>query len=273
MMLYLPTLLLLFSIASAEECGPLGYEAKNLLSPNYWYFDLGPGRCPPIPVDAVDGTGDGKNATCRIYFNLCKKLTYQCSGTVCARYLNTTDLISLLGEYNKHTFTEPLTENDFIADYVGEKLHCQAGQKNVKTRFYFICHPNATWPISITGSHGGSRAPQPIVSFDTVQCQLTFKFNYTGACWTPSSHDSLVKNISTGTYAIILFFPGVLLYFIMGILFNRSRGKQGVDAIPHWQLLEDLPELILDGFMFTVSVVTCSHEERYTNDYEEVIGS
>jgi len=270
MVYYFLLLPVLFSDVFTEECGPLGYEAKNLLSPNYWYFDLEGDNCPPLPADSSITTN---NVTCRIYFNLCKKLTYQCSGTVCVRYTHTTDLVSLLGEYDKYPFIEPVNQDDFIADYVGEKLKCKNDKEKVKTRFYFLCHKNESWPIQKTAPHGGSRAPQPITSFDEQQCLLTFRFNYTGACWKPGPSDSIVKDISLGTYTIILFFPGVLLYFLMGFLYNRSRGMEGQDAIPHRQLLEDLPELILDGFMFTVSMVTCSHEDRYTRDYEEVIGS
>ena len=51
---------------------------------------------------------------------------------------------------------------------------CRNRQVNIKTRFYFLCHPNATWPISISAAHGGSRAPPPIVSFDEDLCQVGF---------------------------------------------------------------------------------------------------
>ena len=54
---------------------------------------------------------DNKTTTCRIYFNLCRSQTYQCAGTVCARYTQTKDSVSRLGVYTLDPFTEGMYEN------------------------------------------------------------------------------------------------------------------------------------------------------------------
>ena len=48
----------------------------------------------------------------------------------------------------------------------------------------------------------------------------------------------------------------------MGALFNRTRGKQGVDIIPHRELLEDLPELILVT-IFYLKLLNCDQHVNY----------
>lgn len=69
-------------------------------SPAYWFFDLEPDSCPILPEDHHFGNSTLKSKRCRIYFNLCKSQSYQCSGAVCARYTDTEDFVSLLGRYN-----------------------------------------------------------------------------------------------------------------------------------------------------------------------------
>lgn len=69
-----------------------------------------------------------------------------------------------------------VNEDDFIADYTGEKLKCKNANDKVKTRFYFLCDSNGTWVNDKTGAHGGSRAPQPLVSFDDQKCQVSHFF-------------------------------------------------------------------------------------------------
>ena len=82
---------------------------------------------------------------------------------------------------------------------------------------------------------------------------------------------------SGGTFMFVLVLPGIVLYFVLGMLFNTFRGLQGPDIIPHRELIGDLPELIFDGIMFTVSVVSCNedkeprHEGFYGEDREAMV--
>ena len=55
----------------------------------------------------VNGTGHA----CRLYMHICKAMEYQCTGTVCLRYLFTDDYVSLLGYEIAYPFNEGLLYN------------------------------------------------------------------------------------------------------------------------------------------------------------------
>ena len=75
-----------------------------MFRPSYWFFETT--KCPPNPLTMPPIQPPPDNSTCIIYFNICKAQTYQCAGTVCGRYLNTTDLVVLLGTYRYEPFKE-----------------------------------------------------------------------------------------------------------------------------------------------------------------------
>ncbi|XP_057310070.1 uncharacterized protein LOC130648064 [Hydractinia symbiolongicarpus] len=272
-MLIIFAVLLQCMISNAEDCGPIGYDAKDLLSPSYWYFDLPPKDCPPIPEPDLIflNSTDANNSTCRIYFNLCQSMYFQCAGSVCVNYLNTEDYINFLGETVSHPFHENHDAKGFRAQYPGQYLQCKNGRKKVTTTFVFTCDKSKVWNRNVRKQHGGSEAPKPdLVLFNNNTCEYTVSFNYSGACLKLSPGDSRTKNISTGSFILILFFPAVVLYFLLGILINRVRGHTGKDMIPQREFWSDLPELIMDGFAFTMATVTCHSEDRSKNEYTSV---
>eukprot|EP00111_Clytia_hemisphaerica_P009072 TCONS_00026598-protein len=268
-------IILMLNVISCDDCGPLGYNAINLLRPNYWFFDLPFDHCPSLPEDHRYGNESFINPEkkCRIYFNLCQDQKYQCSGAICARY--NFDLVSLMGAYEAeiHPFHEG--KQQFSAIYTGEKIMCGALQHpmNVQTRFNFICNKTAFWNQTNALYHGGSIVPPGRLinaTFNNITCQFTVNFNSAEACPYIPQNDSPTKPLSYGSLILILFFPGLLLYFILGCLFNRMRGNEGKDMIPHRAFWTDLPELVMDGFLFTMATVTCKHEDRYAKDYDPV---
>ena len=80
-----------------------------LFRPAYWYFDLNRTECDKLPKPkSFDRIVSGNNSqhACRFYMHICKAMTYQCSGTVCLRYLYTEDYVSLLGSEKSNPFNE-----------------------------------------------------------------------------------------------------------------------------------------------------------------------
>lgn len=79
----------------------------------------------------------------------------------------------------------------------------------------------------------------------------------------------MAKKWSGGTFAFVLVLPGILMYFVLGMLLNTFRGKQGPDIIPHRETIGDIPELIFDGIMFTISVLSCNQEQPHVGGYRD----
>lgn len=263
-------------VVRCDDCGPLGYDASDLLRPAYWFFDLPQKQCPTLPEDhsyVINGTVT--NNGCRIYFNLCKAQLYQCSGAVCARYNGYLDLVTLLGDYKpeSHPFHEKTNIRGFNAIYTGEKLMCGIAPKTVKTTMSFTCDKNAIWNFTNTNFHGGSIVHPSLIknaTFDNKTCEFKVMFLSSEACPYYGPNDSQTKPLSYGSLILILVLPGLVLYFILGALFNRMRGFHGKDMIPHRTFWADFPELVMDGFIFTMATVTCKKEDRYSREYTEV---
>lgn len=67
-----------------------------------------------------------------------------------------------------------------------------------------------------------------------------------------ASHDSK-SGLSTGSILLITFFVILLVYVGFGILFNFCKGAHGVELLPNFEFWNELPKLIVDGFLFTCS--------------------
>eukprot|EP00455_Lapot_gusevi_P027370 TRINITY_DN2896_c0_g1_i1.p1 TRINITY_DN2896_c0_g1~~TRINITY_DN2896_c0_g1_i1.p1 ORF type:complete len:295 (+),score=102.57 TRINITY_DN2896_c0_g1_i1:48-932(+) len=62
---------------------------------------------------------------------------------------------------------------------------------------------------------------------------------------------------STGAWVFnILVLAGFPLYFLIGFIYNwKARGLEGTEAIPHVEFWKDLPRLVLDGILYTWSLI------------------
>ena len=50
------------------------------------------------------------------------------------------------------------------------------------------------------------------------------------------------------------FFAGVIAYIVIGIIVNyKVKGARGVEMIPNWSFWKDMPFLLKDGFLFTLT--------------------
>eukprot|EP00794_Sanderia_malayensis_P009601 gene9601-10588_t len=261
------TLFAAVQLSSATRCGPLGYRATDLLKPAYWYFDLSSKECDKFPkpdrYDKMIPPNTTEHA-CRFYLNVCQSMKYQCAGTACLRYLYTDDYVSLLGAMTDNPFSEG--QQHFETLFYGDRSLCSNKLAELETQIKFTCDENTKWNTTVVHHHGGALAPKPLtLNFDKQSCKLNVHFNYSGACIHLKPGEKIGKSISVGSVLLILFFPGLALYFIIGMLINRMAGHRGKDCIPHAAFWLALPDLIMDGFVFTMATITCKREEARTN--------
>ncbi|KAF6030049.1 hypothetical protein EB796_011646 [Bugula neritina] len=97
-------------------------------------------------------------------------------------------------------------------------------------------------------------------SGDSESTPLVYEFLYTGdaAC----VRDLTTKKISGGSVLLIIFFVGLFLYLVIGILVNKCvRGAVGLEVIPNYAFWQDLPSLTKEGFAFTIKCGCCKGDE------------
>lgn len=251
----------------ADSCGPIGYKAAELLGPEYWFFDMSSSECKKMPqpkdLEILLPANETSHA-CRFYMHICRSMEYQCAGTACLRYLFTDDYIALLGYEIDNPFSEGIRH--FGSVFVGERNLCEKSSRPVQTSLNFFCDPSTKWNTSIVHNHGGAMSPKPVSwTFDKNSCALTMNFNYSGACERTTYQSSPGRSISIGSILLILFFPGLALYFLIGILVKSFAGHRGKDMIPHGSFWLVLPDLIMDGFVFTMATITCQKQENRTS--------
>lgn len=139
------------------------------------------------------------------------------------------------------------------------------------TELQFQCNESATWSSSSDG-----KVPfQPKVTFS--ETKYTIMFEYSGACkggggggGGHGGDEVPTATLSVGSILLILFFPGMFLYCVVGALIRKGQGKTGKDVIPHGQFLSDLPGLIADGFSFTLAKITCSQMSTSQQKYDQM---
>jgi hypothetical protein len=73
------------------------------------------------------------------------------------------------------------------------------------------------------------------------------------------------KGLSPGSILLIVFFVGIFVYLVGGILVLRyARGARGVEQIPNYTFWILVPGLIKDGFVFTcTSIGVCKRDVVY----------
>ncbi|BFY98710.1 hypothetical protein BsWGS_01750 [Bradybaena similaris] len=100
-----------------------------------------------------------------------------------------------------------------------------------------------------------------VLQYETENPLNTFYLNFTSqACCPVSGHHSQ-SSISIGSLIIIIFFTLLVLYIVLGTVFQVSVMKaQGRERIPNVSLWSTIPGLIRDGFLFTF---TCGRHSGY----------
>ncbi|EDO34314.1 predicted protein [Nematostella vectensis] len=257
-----------FVSVSSENCAPLEYKVNTLISPQFWWFETDAKFC----KEAANATTD----KCMFMFSLCNDLPVLCpDSNVC----QTSTPISpgvrnklftwpvRMGSRKYDNFKYDVDDHFFSATYRnGDKTKCKgrvSGPLPLASKVKFQCDKKAVWNASSINSSlpfTGAMAPQPI-SIEMKECVYTIVFNSSEGCRF-YGNDTPEKALSTGSILLILFFPGIFLYCAIGGLINTGKGKSGKEIIPNYSFWSDFPYLVLDGFAFCLSVITCRQMSR-----------
>ncbi|CAG5121020.1 unnamed protein product [Candidula unifasciata] len=100
--------------------------------------------------------------------------------------------------------------------------------------------------------------------FDNEYSSNDFNFIFTSNHCCPNYSPPGVRvtvTVSPGTVLVIIFFTGIIAYFLFGTIFQIVlRKAEGRERIPNVSFWSDLPGLVMAGFKFTF---TCGHKLGY----------
>ncbi|XP_037566244.1 uncharacterized protein LOC119446009 [Dermacentor silvarum] len=218
-----------------------GYDYKRLFT-TAWHVDV-KGSAPCVTMGAqscfwtLSFCGDGKEQ--------------QCGKDKACEWLNTT-AAKPMGQF---TTLQANGQNSFVVKFQeagGSLLKCSDPSKTLRTNVIFTCDHDKPIPIG----PGSLVTKLPYNNIDERDpCERNVTVPYDGACGSAPATSS--GGLSTGSILLILFFVGLLIYIVGGILVNRNNGAQGVEMIPHLQFWKELPSLIVEGCVFFVQLITC----------------
>lgn len=164
----------------------------------------------------------------------------------------------------------PNGDNGFLAKFeepASKELNCSDTSKTLRTDVIFACDHDRRITIG-PGSVVTSLPYSHIESGDPCQRNLTVP--YDGACRhvVAAAAQATSGGLSTGSVLLILFFLGVFIYLVGGIVINRRNGAQGWEVIPHLMFWTALPSLVVDGAIFFFKIITCQNTRR--PPYEDI---
>lgn len=239
---------LLFCIAAspaAEQNCKLegGYHYESLLS-TIWYAEL-------VKDECVFGNHSGG---CSWYLQFCNDLKVNPCGLHTACEVSTTGQNpQSLGTFKNLT---PNGYDSFIAHFESDSSRSTNDTKCkgiIKTNLVFEC--DATKGISIGNDTLLAKLLYKDIKENTEKCELNVTVPFSGACGTKPATAS--AGLSAGSVLLILFFVGVLLYLVGGVILKHNNGARGWEMLPHQQFWSELPSLIVEGCVFFVKFVTC----------------
>lgn len=154
------------------------------------------------------------------------------------------------------SFTQLLANgpNSFIAQFEGKYTGVpNCNNTKITTNVVFECDPNKHISVG-NDTLVGKLVASKVVTDPKDQCMKNMTVLFSGACGTKPS---TAAGLSGGSVILILFFVGVLLYLVGGVLLNHSNGARGWEMLPHYQFWSELPSLIVEGCVFFVKFITC----------------
>ncbi|RMX37275.1 hypothetical protein pdam_00023102 [Pocillopora damicornis] len=275
---------------SSETCAPIDKDINILKDQNFWTFEVPHVEKGCIPFKPPI-SGGNVTSTCVFYFSLCHPVPSLCTEN-CGICL--TNKVSFWGhDYdNKALYTMPKktggfdpnkkvnfdSERDyFTLIYEPGELTNASTLSSFQTEITFHCNKSAVWKRSDGESGNNSVTYPPKVTVSSTQIGVVMvkvEFEYSGACSKGGGgggkDDEPSKPLSVGSIMLILFFPGVFLYCVVGVLVNKGAGKTGKEMIPNSKFWSDLPGLIADGFSFVVAKITCSQMTSSRQSYNSM---
>lgn len=233
-----------------------GYNYKNLFT-TIWLVDIRSGAHCVTPGAA----------NCSWSFRFCGDDSHQplCGkDTACETYSP-----GHYTRFGRFRTLMPNGDNGFLAKFeepASKELKCSDTSKTLKTHVIFVCDHDKRIPIG-PGSVVTSLQYSHIESGDPCQRNLTVPYN--GACGhVAAAAQAPSGGLSVGSVLLILFFLGVFLYLVGGIVINRRNGAQGWEVIPHLLFWTALPSLVMEGTIFFFKIITCQATRR--PPYEDI---
>uniref|UniRef100_A0A2R5LIH7 Putative secreted protein n=1 Tax=Ornithodoros turicata TaxID=34597 RepID=A0A2R5LIH7_9ACAR len=132
------------------------------------------------------------------------------------------------------------------------------------TNLLFRCDPKKT--ISIGNDTEVARLHQSGIVTNNQSCVRNITIEFSGACGTATQ----LQGLSAGSVLLILFFVLLLIYLVIGIVYNHSHGARGWEMIPNYQFWTELPLLIVEGCVFFVKIVTCQQTRSANGTYDNI---
>jgi hypothetical protein len=234
-----------------QLCQLDNYDLQTLTQPTDWYASVGNNLC-------VNNSKNGQ--PCNLIFSFCKEIPHgQCShSSFCEVGQNTVSF----GGFNEHLI---VVENDdgygfTISYFNGTKTaNCPGG---FHSTLVFTCNN-----LSIWDNDGDPNITKFIMAEPTFQdCEYIVRFNYSGACplkpFTPSptsppTESYFEQNSIVGAVLIALLVGVAALYLGIGAMVQVIRGRRGIEIVPNVNFWKTFFTYVLDGFQFTLDVITC----------------
>ncbi|CAN7985058.1 unnamed protein product, partial [Ixodes hexagonus] len=146
--------------------------------------------------------------------------------------------------------------NSFIAHFESDSSRNATATKCksiLKTNLIFECDESKD--VSIGNDTLLAHLHYKNINIANDSCVHNVTVPFSGACGTKPA--AVSTGLSAGSVLLILFFVGVLLYLVGGVILKHSNGARGWEMIPHQQFWSELPSLIVEGCVFFVKFVTC----------------
>lgn len=273
---------------SSKACAPIDKNIDVLKEQNFWTFEVHNEMVGCKPFKPPSPSGANVTSTCVFYFSICHPVPSLCTENsgICLtnkvaywgrNYDNKTlyTLPKRIGAFNPNRDVKFDSEwNYFTVNYeLGELVNGSILLNFFKATIKFQCNKSSVWKRSDNES-GKNRVTYPPnnVTVDSFG-KVWIVFDYDGACsggGGGGGNGEPSKPLSVGSIMLILFFPGLFLYCVVGVLVNKGAGKTGKEMIPNSKFWSDLPGLIADGFSFALAKITCSEMSTSRQSYDSM---
>ncbi|XP_071965147.1 uncharacterized protein [Antedon mediterranea] len=243
-------LLLCWSSANSQTqiCGADGFNIQNLTKAQYWTYN----------TNEYDECPEENAISCQYSFSVCNTLpsSFNCDSCSVAVAVsrNITDINNYksLGSYDS-------TKNPIDSTPTNSMFQIYYTQYPNGTILIFKCDLNSKWLLPIS-SNIGTVPESANTKIENKKGLNVFTFYSAEACYVPPSVVPYVpasEGLSTGSILLLIFFPTLIIYFLLGIILNKLGGANGKELIPNYEFWNSLPGLIADGVMYSWSILTC----------------
>ncbi|CAM1299162.1 Uncharacterised protein g2349 [Pycnogonum litorale] len=189
----------------------------------FWTFPAAPDLIP-----LKNTTTYGAAVSCNYYVSFCRPMNLTTSGNrnclnvggclKCEYYDESETLIFVLRSLGRHDISTVATGRNEIRFFYpdGDDLNDRC---KLYTTIKLGCDTEQNWLSNSEKPTG----PKPTHQyFNSTDCRLTVSIPFSGACQTSTKITR--RKLPTSSLLMIIFFIGLILYFIMGLTYNFAKG-------------------------------------------------